>query len=107
MKFYRLSDATFYDCINTIYQFIKPFLDKKKVYFCGICAFNAHICYGNRLKRLAETVLLSTIPYGFEESRQTFMRLDFSKVIGKLVVKNVPTYTRGTLLKIKISEGRL
>ena len=29
MKFYRLSDATFYDHINTIYQFIKPFLDKK------------------------------------------------------------------------------
>ena len=30
MKFYRLSDATFYDRINTTYQFIKPFLDKKK-----------------------------------------------------------------------------
>ena len=29
MKFYRLSDATFYGHINTIYQFIKPFLDKK------------------------------------------------------------------------------
>ena len=29
LKFYRLSDATFYDCFNTIYQFIKPFLDKK------------------------------------------------------------------------------
>ena len=29
MKFYRLSDATFYDCINTIYQFIKSFLDYK------------------------------------------------------------------------------
>ena len=28
----RLSDATFYDCINTIYKFIKPFLDKN-VYF--------------------------------------------------------------------------
>ena len=28
MKFYRLSGATFYDCIiNTMYQFIKPFLD--------------------------------------------------------------------------------
>ena len=27
LKFYRLPDATFYDCINTIYQFIKPFLD--------------------------------------------------------------------------------
>ena len=29
LNFYRLSDATFYDHINTIYQFIKPFLDKK------------------------------------------------------------------------------
>ena len=29
MKLYRLSDATFYDLINTVYQFIKPFLDKK------------------------------------------------------------------------------
>ena len=28
MKFYRLSEATFYDCINTISQFIQPFLDK-------------------------------------------------------------------------------
>ena len=28
LKFYKLSAATFYDCINTIYQFIKPFLDK-------------------------------------------------------------------------------
>ena len=27
MKVYRLSGATFYDCINTLYQFIKPFLD--------------------------------------------------------------------------------
>ena len=30
-----LSDATFDDCINTIYQFIKPFLDKN-VYFLRI-----------------------------------------------------------------------
>ena len=29
LKFYWLSDATFYDRINTKYQFIKPFLDKK------------------------------------------------------------------------------
>ena len=27
--FYRLSSATFYDRINTIYQFIKSFLDTK------------------------------------------------------------------------------
>ena len=29
LKFYRLSDATFYDRIDTIYQFMKTFLDKK------------------------------------------------------------------------------
>ena len=29
MKFYMLSGVTFYDCINNIYQFIKPFLDNK------------------------------------------------------------------------------
>ena len=29
MKFYRLSDATFYDRINTIFPVIKPFLDNK------------------------------------------------------------------------------
>ena len=29
-KFYMMSDATFYDRINTIYQFIKPFLNKIK-----------------------------------------------------------------------------
>ena len=38
MKFYRLSGAKFYDCINTIYQFIKPFLDNKISIFeeCGV-----------------------------------------------------------------------
>ena len=29
LKFYRLSGAMFYDCNNTIYQFIKSFLDIK------------------------------------------------------------------------------
>ena len=33
LKFYRLSDASFYDHINTIYQFGKPFLDKKMSIF--------------------------------------------------------------------------
>ena len=40
MKFYRLSDVTFYDCINTIYQFIKPFLENKKYIFKEYGAFN-------------------------------------------------------------------
>ena len=33
LKFYMVSDATFYDCINTLYQFIKPFLDNKMSIF--------------------------------------------------------------------------
>ena len=33
MKFYRLSGATFYNFINTIYQFIKPFVDNKMSIF--------------------------------------------------------------------------
>ena len=41
MKFYRLSDATFYDPINTMYQFIKPFLDKKISYFEEYGVFKA------------------------------------------------------------------
>ena len=32
MKFYRLSDATFYDRINNIYQFIKPFWIKISIF---------------------------------------------------------------------------
>ena len=39
LKFYRLSDVIFYARINTIYQFDKPFLDKKNVYFGGYGAF--------------------------------------------------------------------
>ena len=31
-----LSDATFYDRINTKFQFITPFLDKKCSFFLGI-----------------------------------------------------------------------
>ena len=39
VKFYRLSGATFYDCIKTIYQFIKPFLDNKMPVFEEYGAF--------------------------------------------------------------------
>ena len=35
----KLSDATFYDCINTIYQFIKPFLDNKMYIFGEYATF--------------------------------------------------------------------
>ena len=38
-EFYRLSGATFYDCINTIYQFIKSFLDIKMSIFEEYGAF--------------------------------------------------------------------
>ena len=30
LKFYRPSGIIFYDCVNAVYQFIKPFFDKKK-----------------------------------------------------------------------------
>ena len=40
LKFYKLSDATFYDPINTIYQFIEPFLDKKYLFVEEYGAFN-------------------------------------------------------------------
>ena len=36
----QMSDATFYDCVNTIYQFIKPFLDNKMSVFEEYGAFN-------------------------------------------------------------------
>ena len=40
MKFNRLSGATFYDCINAIYQFIKSLLDNKMSIFNEYGAFN-------------------------------------------------------------------
>ena len=39
MKFYRLSDATFYDCINTIFQFMEPLLDNNMSIFEEYGAF--------------------------------------------------------------------
>ena len=40
LKFLRLSGATFYDCINAIYQFIKPFFDNKMSIFEEYGDFN-------------------------------------------------------------------
>ena len=40
MEFYRLSEATFYDRIDTIYQCIKLFLDTKISIFEEYGAFN-------------------------------------------------------------------
>ena len=49
LKFYRLSSATFYDCITVIYQFIKSFLDNKMSIFEEYGAFNI---YSNFLQHL-------------------------------------------------------
>ena len=43
MKFYRLSDATLYDRINTIYQSIKPFLDKKCLFLRNMKFFTLKV----------------------------------------------------------------
>ena len=46
LKFYRLSGATFYDCIiNTIYQFIKHFLDNEMSIFDEYGTFNLRLVY--------------------------------------------------------------
>ena len=39
LKFYKLSVATVYDCINIMYQFIKPFLDNQMSIFEEYGAF--------------------------------------------------------------------
>ena len=43
MKFYRLSGATFYDCINTICRFIKHLLDNKMSIFEEYEAFKSTV----------------------------------------------------------------
>ena len=43
LKFYRLSGTTVYDYINTIYQFIKPFLDNKMSLIEEYGAFNSGV----------------------------------------------------------------
>ena len=55
MKFYRLSGATFYDCIHIIHQFIKPFLDNKMSIFEEYGAFNAVVSL-NVLSGMANSV---------------------------------------------------
>ena len=45
MKLYKLSDNTFYDCINTIYQFVKPFLETKMSVFEEYGAFKVIFKY--------------------------------------------------------------
>ena len=48
LEFYIQTDATLYDCINTIYQFILPFLDNKMSIFEKYGAFKEEylvICF--------------------------------------------------------------
>ena len=53
LKFYRLLDATFYYRITTIYQFIKPFLDKMSI-FEEYGAFET--CWKNKKILVSETL---------------------------------------------------
>ena len=58
LKFYSLSDAILYDCISTINQFIKPFLDNKMSTFEDYGAFN-HSCFINVCVSSAEFTWLN------------------------------------------------
>ena len=55
-----LSDATFYDRINIIYQFIKPFSDNKMSMFEEYGAFNLRLAITCLLLFLVAHVLLLT-----------------------------------------------
>ena len=63
-----MSDATFYDCINTIYQFIKFFLDNKMSIFEEYGAFKRIGCswyfssFSTREKTFVVTSFLKTRP---------------------------------------------
>ena len=46
-----------YDCINTIYQFIKPFLDNKMSIFEEYGAFKSFIKYSKAVPSLHENIL--------------------------------------------------
>ena len=69
LKFYRLSDATFYDRINTEYQFYKSFLEEQKCLFfkeretfkttCkNYCRWHPHFFFYFREKQISEGWLL-------------------------------------------------
>ena len=47
LKFYKQSGATFYDCFNTIYQFVKPFLENKMSVLEEYGAFKRRIHHEN------------------------------------------------------------
>ena len=49
LKFYRLSGATVYNCIDIIYQFIKSFLDYKMSVFEEYVAFKPNKDHHNSI----------------------------------------------------------
>ena len=49
MKFYRLSDAAFYDRIDTLYQFNKSFLDKKCLFLRDMEPLNSRQVFADKL----------------------------------------------------------
>ena len=66
----KLSDTTFCDCINSIYQFIKPFLDNKMFIFEEHGAFKGKICRGDNMLYFYALLMASYCPLYF----QLFMR---------------------------------
>ena len=58
---YRLSGATFYDCIYTIYQFSKPFLDNKMSVFEELLTETLVMVFGSvaNIRKLISSCLLA------------------------------------------------
>ena len=74
LKYYRLSGATFYDCMTTIYQFIKPFLDNKMSIFEEYGDFKC-LCYSLfihcQLDSIAQWVASLTADQGVASSNSS------------------------------------
>ena len=60
LKYYRLSDATFYDPSNNIYKFIKICLGWKNVYFEGYEAFKQKFC-DSQIVIITKFVVVSSV----------------------------------------------
>ena len=78
LKFYRLSGATFYDCIDTMYQFIKSFLDTKISIFEEYGAF--------KLQWLE--LSMSTTSFQGSKYVQAFTKTRLFKYIENFTTKN-------------------
>ena len=72
LKFYRLSDATFYDSINIQYQFIKLFLDNKTSIFSNMEPLKCSLHFTNygMIRKISKTKVWQGIVFYISNSHE-------------------------------------